>query len=218
MARRRASDGRSRAGTTRNRRIPTSQSEQVPRVYQQMLSEASQPATDSQTPEGRPHKRLRIGERGGTHSGSGGVLAQERPAVAQQEPKPLQTAYDVDASEDSEADWEDVDLEPAVGTPTSLAQPQTTNSREIGDETLQITLGQQAEDKRRKTPARRKPITALEKKWRLDIHKVHILCLLGHARLRNAWCNDAEVQVHKLLQIAIRTIYISNIALLCRRT
>ena len=190
MARQRSSGGRKRAGVARDRRTSTAENnDEVPQVYQQMLSEASPSASSLQVPDGRPPKRRRVGERGS-------MLPSSSEEVVQEEAKPIQTAYDLDASEESEVDWEDVDLEPAPSALASIAQ--TSRTDKAADEgTLQITLGQQVEKDKKKVTGRRKPITALEKKWRLDIHKVHLLCLLGHVRLRNAWCNDVEVQVHK---------------------
>lgn len=45
-----------------------------------------------------------------------------------------------------------------------------------------------------------------EKKERLAIHKLHLICLLGHVRVRNAWCNDPSVldKLRKLLPKSIR--------------
>lgn len=46
----------------------------------------------------------------------------------------------------------------------------------------------------RKGVVKRKPISKAEREKRIEIHKMHICCLLVHAALRNRWCDDAEVQ------------------------
>ena len=97
----------------------------------------------------------------------------------------LQTAYDSTATDDSDMEWEDVDIQQA----SSDAAATKFNG---GVESLQITLGQQSAGKNKKT-SKRRLITAAEKKLRLDIHKVHILCLLGHVQLRNVYCNDEDL-------------------------
>jgi xeroderma pigmentosum group C-complementing protein len=45
----------------------------------------------------------------------------------------------------------------------------------------------------RRSVDRRKPASKEEKQRRLEIHKMHVLCLLSHLTLRNRWCNDPEV-------------------------
>jgi hypothetical protein len=84
-------------------------------------------------------------------------------------------------------EWEEVDIPQAAIS--GAAGPVSGDD----DEPLQITLGQQQDQKRR--VVRRKPVTAAERKIRLDVHKTHLLCLLSHVQRRNLWCNDEEVQV-----------------------
>jgi xeroderma pigmentosum group C-complementing protein len=86
-------------------------------------------------------------------------------------------------------EWEEVDLQQAPAQSIQVA-PVTG----ADNEPLQITLDGH-EGKRRKVISRQKPLTAAEKKLRLDIHKVHVLCLLRHVQIRNLWCNDDELQV-----------------------
>lgn len=60
---------------------------------------------------------------------------------------------------------------------------------------ISITIGDQDDiGTKTKRQARRRAITAVDKKRRLDIHKWHIMCLLYHVHRRNAWCNDRIVQ------------------------
>lgn len=95
-----------------------------------------------------------------------------------------QTVVDSDESDDSDMDWED-----------ALADGETGDSdaREIGD--ISITFGEEVgEQNKIKRQVRRRAITAVDKKRRLDIHKWHVMCLLYHVHRRNTWCNDRIVQ------------------------
>ena len=112
-----------------------------------------------------------------------GKEGEEGPA------KNVQTVYDLSETDESDVEWEDVDIQqPVLETSSAAAVSQGSN------ETLQITL-EQVSEKRKKAVHRRKPVTAAEKKIRLDVHKVHLLCLLAHVNIRNGWCNDDSVQV-----------------------
>jgi xeroderma pigmentosum group C-complementing protein len=138
----------------------------------------------------RPTKRRRVGERQSNRHDDGEPSDEPRSqSVSEDFKKPLQAVYDIDASEESDMEWEDVEL----GSSTSdLAQPPAAMGAE---EPLQITLEKHDPMAKQKAVPRRKPVTVLEKKCRLDIHKTHVLCLLSHVQLRNLWCNDEEVQV-----------------------
>ena len=97
-----------------------------------------------------------------------------------------QTIVDSDESDDSDVEWEDAMVD-GNDTDGEEAEP------EIGD--INITLGgDDGDETKSKRQIRRRAITSVDKKRRLDIHKMHILCLLYHVYRRNAWCNDARVQ------------------------
>lgn len=214
---------RSRSGRGRGqepeRATPEALSE-VPLVYRDMLAEAGAGATGTSGQSGslvrpgddRPVKRRRVGEKraGGVEAvtGRGDV---EGGGVAAGASKPVQTVFNADASDDeSEMEWEDVEVAlftPLSGSASGPGHDGTTEQRDVeqqqkeagvggSEESLQITLERPAEKgKQRASAVRRKPVTGQEKRWRLDIHKMHILCLLVHVQLRNMWCNDNEVQV-----------------------
>lgn len=119
--------------------------------------------------------------------------SSEHDAVKPDLTHPLQqeqTAYKDDSSEESDFAWEEVGLpyeEPQVfdGERDEQEEPQ-----------LHLVLNGQAEESFRSPAAvRRKPLTALERKLRLEVHKVHLLCLLSHVHLRNHWCNDQNIHV-----------------------
>lgn len=161
-------------------------------VYQEMLEEAE--ARDpEQFRSDRPIKRRRVGD--------SRAIAVHSPEPTQmgtvtnqgndegEQAQSLQTVYDLSETDESEVEWEDVDIKQPAPEASSVTAVSQGNS-----ETLQITLEQET-DKRKKTVQRRKPVTAAEKKIRMDIHKVHLLCLLAHVNLRNQWCNSGSVQV-----------------------
>ncbi|OAX85493.1 hypothetical protein ACJ72_00125 [Emergomyces africanus] len=189
---------------------------EVPRVYRDMLAEvgagaelgSGRPASSSRVGDGRPVKRRRVGERrSGEFDAARGGRGVGEP-VEVHDSRHAQTVFDVDASDDeSEMEWEDVEV--SIPMPACASGPSYDGaaeqregqhqSQELGpgasEESLQITFEKPEEDgKRRPAAVRRKPVTAQEKRWRLDIHRMHILCLLGHVHLRNLWCNDGKVQ------------------------
>ncbi|KMU81529.1 DNA repair protein Rhp41 [Coccidioides immitis RMSCC 3703] len=161
----------------------------IAEVYRDMLAEAHS------TPwrhDARATKRRRVGERTAISHDSLSQ-PQETPQDAEKTVNKIpQTVYDIDASDESEVDeWEDVELPTTI--PVQEPVLPTSESRE-DDAGLQITLTKPEDDGKEKASSRRKPVSGAEKKWRLDIHKVHLLCLLSHVQLRNSWCNDDEAQ------------------------
>jgi xeroderma pigmentosum group C-complementing protein len=175
----------------------------VPDVYRDMLAEALPMQSD--VPE-RPLKRRRTGRRNGPSSSSNvpkadaeqdnpdeeeniefeDVLDQEMPSRSDNEasdapPKPQQTAYrESDDDSASEFDWEAIDFD---------AKPQEEPS---GD--LELTLIKRPTPQRKTTATRRKVVTKEERALRLQIHKMHVLCLLAYVDRRNDWCSDSEAQ------------------------
>ncbi|CAI4215444.1 unnamed protein product [Parascedosporium putredinis] len=120
-------------------------------------------------------------------------------------PKPtIQTVYmtsDDEGSEGTDDDdddddddknpgvaFEDVDMRPPVAT-VHLPEPQRK------DIELNLSAQKAAMSPMKRGLGRKKrPLSKEEKKQRLEVHKVHVLCLLYHCAMRNRWCNDAKVQ------------------------
>ncbi|KAI4264682.1 MAG: hypothetical protein L6R35_007287, partial [Caloplaca aegaea] len=110
-------------------------------------------------------------------------------------PRQQQVPYEDDTSEDSEESnfaWEEVELAHEADQP--ILDPAESDSAQDLDLVLEDDRKQL---RNQVSTARRKPLTALEKKMRLEVHKVHFLCLLYHVHLRNHWCNDQNL--HKIL-------------------
>ncbi|KAL9009722.1 MAG: hypothetical protein Q9173_005281, partial [Seirophora scorigena] len=116
----------------------------------------------------------------------------ENSSTAGPSPRQQQLAYEDDTSEESDFAWEEVELA------QEAEQPILNAADRDNEQDLDLVL---EEDRKhtsnQNSTARRKPLTAHEKKMRLDVHKVHFLCLLYHVHLRNHWCNDQNL--HKIL-------------------
>ena len=117
------------------------------------------------------------------------VLGQERPDRSDGEDtvepsKPQQTAYresdDSSSSSASNFDWDTINFDAKPGEEPS------------GD--LELTLTKRPVPQRKITATRRKVVTKEERAIRLQIHKMHILCLLAYVDRRNDWCSDLDAQ------------------------
>jgi hypothetical protein len=101
--------------------------------------------------------------------------------------RPQQTIVDSDESDEEDIDWEDVGLNNVEANPTPPRKDD-----EFGDVSLEIIT---KKIQKRAAIAKRKPVTTAEKLLRLEAHEAHLLFLLFHVHVRNAWCNMPEVQV-----------------------
>lgn len=165
-------------------------------VYRSLISEASIPEAVE-----RPLKKPRLGRQRPTQasnnlndsatvsnqkSGGSKQIAQGQTSEDETLLKPQQTIVDSDESEDDDMDWEQVGLD--------HVEPKSSTSRkedEFGDVSLEISTKQA----QKRAIAKRKPATTAEKLLRLEAHEAHLLFLLFHVHVRNAWCNMAEVKV-----------------------
>ncbi|RHZ63346.1 hypothetical protein CDV55_102361 [Aspergillus turcosus] len=186
---RRAPPDRSARGRlSRGRPKGREEEDEIPEVYREMLAEAELRSPDVLEAD-RPIKRRKVRAQRATMNDVVSVPQKALPMEDQsQANRQVQTVYEEPSSEESDMEWEEVDLQQAPAQSIQIA-PVTGGD----DESLQITLDDHA-GKRRKVISRQKPLTAAEKKLRLDIHKVHVLCLLRHVQIRNLWCNDDELQ------------------------
>lgn len=187
---RRAPRGRSARGRDYGGQPKAREEEdEIPEVYREMLAEAEMRNRDVSEPD-HPIKKRKVGAQRATTSNDVSVPQVPLPMEDQgQASRQVQTVYDEPTSEESDMEWEEVDLQRAPAQSIPVA-PVTG----ADNEPLQITLDGH-EGKRRKVISRQKPLTAAEKKLRLDIHKAHVLCFLRHVQIRNLWCNDDELQV-----------------------
>ncbi|KAH0553030.1 hypothetical protein GP486_006775 [Trichoglossum hirsutum] len=196
----------------------------IPSVYRDMLAEAASSEPSRFGHEGRTIKRRRIGhardmaEKGLVAEGSQDEPESvARPATPPDDafgdlfvdkPTP-QVAYDdFEDSEESDVDWEEVDLGNGEGNEMLEFEDEDEDNDDRGD--LDLVLHDPKSSSKRSNTPKRKPITAAERKLRLEIHKMHVLCLLQHVFLRNSWCNDPEAQAALKSLLGDRTISLLN--------
>ncbi|KAF2398791.1 Rad4-domain-containing protein [Trichodelitschia bisporula] len=166
----------------------------VPDVYKDLLKEtgnANREAEDEVHPVKKRKVSAPVPLRGRPSSSS----SARPPEVGfrgqldtPREPSPearLQTIEDDEDSDEEEFEWEEVDL--------SLPQP-AANVAESSSKPLQIVIDRNLKSQKQKGRMKKRPPSSAEKIMRLNIHKLHILCLLYHCFCRNNLCNDTETQ------------------------
>ena len=179
-------------------------STRLPDVYGEMLRDA---LSTSPPPSGeeRPIKRRRVGGRivnqgAATELGnlSDRALSEEEHidrATSEYQSRDLeqQTAYnDTDDSAESDIDWEEVNLQ---------EQESKEQDDSVNHQDLELVLNDDKGAQPTRVAPRRRMVTFAERQLKLDIHKMHMLCLLAHVYLRNYWCNDEKVHVSPGYQI-----------------
>lgn len=181
-------------------------------IYREMLAEAgvADGRRDGASSE-RPLKRRRQGEGRKAEEAQGSTSAKGKTVVMvdddegedesdedvdfQDVPLPPPTMQTLEKDSDEESDdedgaaFEDVDFAAALNS-----SPSTKDESKDKDMELNLTAQRAATTPTKKAGDRRKPISKEERDRRVEIHKVHVLCLLSHAARRNHWCNDPSVQ------------------------
>jgi xeroderma pigmentosum group C-complementing protein len=176
----------------------------TPDVYGEMVAEAV--ATEPVEIASRPLKRRKVSRepvtpikstaKGRAPPSSASEPAKSTPAQQTDDhydsdsPARSQLQQTVEYSSESEESdfaFEDVDLgQNAVASPATAKDTDNDDDDEIKDVSISV-----APSSASKKPAvnRRKPATALEKAFRLRVHKIHFLTLLGHCMYANSRCN-----------------------------
>ncbi|KAF8537776.1 hypothetical protein BDD12DRAFT_845487 [Trichophaea hybrida] len=198
-SRRRASEQRVRGGSTRRnaRRV---QEPLVPEVFREMLAEDSKRGWRSGSSDNDAVERARKRRKGKEKEAI--VVSDEDEAVergnAQLLPAnedPLQDGDDegeesaVDSDDD--IDWEDVDLSAKPINMQDIMQAQELPPPKPAR--LELILD---DPSTRKAAEPRRKITAVERRIRLESHKLHLICLLYHAYIRSRWCNNSELKAN----------------------
>lgn len=172
-------------------------------VYQEMLREAL--PLQPEAPE-RPLKRPRTGRRDRTSADQPDaqqaaentddeddlefvdVLDNADGGEFEDSPKRQQTAC-----KDSDGDSDGSDY-PYEGIDFDIREDEEEPGRD-----LELTLVKKPiATPQCKAAAKRRAVTKAEKITRIEVHKMHVLCLLSFLSRRNHWCNDEQVQ--KLLK------------------
>ncbi|RDW85638.1 hypothetical protein BP5796_03963 [Coleophoma crateriformis] len=200
--------GRMRTRRRASARQPTTRRAPIPDVYQDMLAEVLPAQSDvferllkrRKTGKG---KEVTSSPAHSTENGDEEVDAEDEdvqfedvldiPEIKasrnasgsdddEPEAKQQQTAYRDSEGDDDSAeegfDWDAL---------------QSRSRFQDGPKDLELTLIKKTLPDQKTLPSRRKVTTQAEKNLRLEIHRMHLLCLLAHVNIRNSWCNDAEV-------------------------
>lgn len=97
--------------------------------------------------------------------------------------QPRSIEYFDSSDSGEEFDFENVDLEKVVQD-RKVTNDETSSS--------ELTIKLQAQDETKTN--RRYPTTAIARKIRLEVHKLHLLCLMKHVSIRNMWCSGDEIR------------------------
>ena len=123
----------------------------------------------------------------------------EEPSAARQQI----VKSDSEDSADSDADWEEVDIPLATDGEQAVEGPK--------NEGLDIVLEpSKVEANRARNINRRKPLSVHERRLRLEVHKLHICCLLAHTFIRNHWCNDETIHTALRRLLSSKTVSYLN--------
>ena len=168
--------------------------ESVANVYQELLSEAA----ENDTSDDRPRKRRRVAQSraqpvadDATHGhdvdgiDTGGPVSHAAAAQSQ-------TITDSEESDESDIDWEQIGFD----QPSRDAADGKEAGPEIED--VSVEVGEKQTPKRT-AASKRKPATTAEKLLRVAVHKSHVLLIIFHVHVRNAWCSSHAVEVSRRL-------------------
>lgn len=164
-------------------------------VYRELLNEVDTSPSQADL-EARPLKRRKVARSVRTESPpiplktepASDVSARNSPSP-EPEQRQEQAIYDDSAgtSSESDIDFEDVDLVKDEVLSDGAADADAKRD-------LSITLDPQKQTPSKTRAQNRLPSSRLEKQKRVNVHKVHLQCLLAHVYIRNTWCNDPGVQ------------------------
>ncbi|KAL8337789.1 hypothetical protein RB598_006608 [Gaeumannomyces tritici] len=200
----------------------SSRKKAVPREYRHLLREAgaapSSPSRLAEPEDGEPPAKRprRPGQRDATRAQLATPKEPTAPTVkpSAKVAEASEPTDDADEDEDEDIEFEDVALpEPTIQT-TYQDSEDDDDDDDVGFEdvdfgalpadapeaaTLELDLSTHraaaaAEAIKRRGAPKRKPTSRTEKERRVEVHKLHICCLLVHAARRNRWCDDAQVQ------------------------
>jgi len=107
--------------------------------------------------------------------------------------------YDDYRTEDSDIEFEDVGLD-AAQSEQEAHEPELTAADRATDLNIAVVINGPDKKTGKRGSSQRLPPTTIEKQKRIDVHKLHVCCLLAHVYVRNAWCNDERIQVGLIQQ------------------
>ena len=207
MARTRQSGRLTANGAMHPTRVSVRPSNPVPDVYQDMLFEAVRSGDVPQKEDGPVRKRRKVGDRAAVSPSRSSSASSIVTDNLEEQEAPLQTVCrDYEESEDSDI-FEDVDLGGDISSGDEESRPQIKN-----EEPLEISLNRPEDSQRAPKVNRRKPVDRAEKARRLDVHKCHVLCFLGHLQSRSRWCDNEQMQLVLKALVPRKTIDLFHLA------
>ncbi|KAK6354958.1 hypothetical protein TWF696_004086 [Orbilia brochopaga] len=214
---REARDAATTSQSSQRQQSPSSTGEAAPKRKKPLTRRTAAPAPAASSPatKGGEAPPLPTTGRGGEKNDDDendtpritGSLKGKGPAVQAASPEAATTDFaqesgsseeesDSSASEfgsDGEVEWETVDL--------SNIKPKDRGSE--GPVVFELTAAEPQTGGRKAT---RTAPTPVERKIRLEVHKLHLLCLLSHAHTRSRFCSDAQVQAAVLPLLSRQTV------------
>ncbi|KAI9885596.1 MAG: rRNA-processing protein bfr2 [Watsoniomyces obsoletus] len=178
----------------------------VPDIYKEMLAEvtASTPGQSSNTE--RPIKRRKTAHRAITErtvdtTSRDSKRKDVEPRTPTDRPEArLQT----EESEESDIDWEEVDLD------INHASDQENDEDEPENGAMDLVLNEEDTPRKSRAGPTAQALNAEQRRLRLDVHRMHLLCLLTHVGMRNRWCNNRKVQATLKPLLSQRTVSYLN--------
>ncbi|KAI9659618.1 MAG: hypothetical protein M1831_003699 [Alyxoria varia] len=197
------------ARNQRGRKRARQTQDDVPQVYLDMLREETQLQGPSQSgTRASPSKKQKVTkgtDRTSRHSEATkteqirlGDDATQPSEVVSSTSKAENFAHDLqpqtvfddsDSSSDSDIDWENL-----LSKETENDDPHS-NDDDPSQNQISVDLGAPRGKLGSSKQPNRLPSTAVELRKRLNVHKMHLCCLLAHVYIRNAWSYDPAVQV-----------------------
>ncbi|KAK4145203.1 uncharacterized protein C8A04DRAFT_35925 [Dichotomopilus funicola] len=135
--------------------------------------------------------RLGVSDDGGDDSDADegeGVDVMLPPPTVQTVTRDSDDEDDEDEDDEEDIEFEDVTIDRTGSSSVPKSKPGQSTE-------LNLDLSAQlATQTALRQINRRKAISREEKARRIEVHKVHLVCLLAHLEIRNRWCNDEQVQ------------------------
>lgn len=171
----------------------------IPDIYSDMLAEAL-PAQHEVTD--RPLKKRKTALQQAQQAQTNVALSVKK--------------QDIDEAEDDDVEFEEIEIEDSSALQQTAYRSEDEDSQDNDSNWKPLDLDdyyeeEQAEDlelvlvdrpsARQPVNRRKKAVTNVDRIFRLERHKLHILCLLSHVSRRNEWCNDLEV--HRSLKLLL---------------
>ncbi len=176
----------------RGRQKRRGREDDVPDIYKEMLAEVAASTPGQSSSAERPIKRRKTAHRAiiqsqmdvsSTQSKSKDVEPRT-PSTQQRGP-----VTDAEESEESDIDWEEVDLD------VNPDPDQDIDEAEPDGKEMDIVLNEEDTPRKKRAGPTVKALNAAQRRLRLDVHKMHLLCLLAHVGMRNWWCKNKKLQV-----------------------